>query len=183
MESKKDIRKRVLAIRQNLAVQEWEEKSRLIYEKLTSHPFFLQAESIYCYVDYHREVGTRQIFEYAWNLNKKVAVPKVNGDEMEFYYIHSFENLREGFKGIPEPEDRYPAKDEHALVIMPGAAFDKKCNRIGYGKGYYDKYLRVHPNYKTIALAFELQMLEAIPADTHDICPNIIITEEKTYER
>ena len=183
MESKKDIRKRVLAIRQNLTEKEWEEKSRLIYEKVTSHPFFLQADAIYCYVDYRREVATRKIIEYAWSLNKKVAVPKVDEDEMEFYYIHSFEDLREGFKGIREPEERYPAKDEHVLVIMPGSAFDAKCNRIGYGKAYYDKYLHAHPNYKIIAMAFELQMVEEVPAEVHDICPDIIITEEKTYER
>lgn len=183
MESKKDIRKRVLAIRQNLTVKEWEEKSLLIYEKVTSHPFFLQADAIYCYIDYRREVATRKMIEHAWKLNKKVAVPKVNEDQMDFYYIHSFEDLQEGFKGILEPEERYPAKDEHVLVLMPGAAYDVMHNRVGYGKGYYDKYLHAHPDYKTIAIAFELQIVEEIPADTFDICPDIIITEEKTYER
>ena len=183
MESKKDIRKRVLEERNCITDREWEERSRNIYHNVVTHPFFLQADTIYCYVDYRREVGTRQIMEYAWKLNKKVAVPKVNDDEMEFYYIHSFEDLQEGFKGIEEPLDTYPAKDEHALIIMPGAAFDTTCNRIGYGKGYYDKYLHAHPNHKTIAIAFELQMVKHVPADEYDICPEIIITEEKTYER
>jgi 5-formyltetrahydrofolate cyclo-ligase len=81
-----------------------------------------------------------------------------------------------------EPKQTHHADDENVLLIMPGAAFDAKCNRIGYGKGYYDKYLQVHPNVKTIAIAFELQMVETIPAEAYDICPDIIITEEKTYE-
>ncbi len=183
MESKKDIRKRVLEKRNCIPDKEWEDKSRLICEKVVTHPFFLQADAIYCYVDYRSEAGTRRIIEKAWKLGKKVAVPKVNGDEMEFYYIHSFDDLKEGYKGILEPEEMHPATDADALVIMPGAAFDRCCNRIGYGRGYYDKYLQSHQNLKTIALAFELQMVKAIPAEVYDICPNMIITEEKTYER
>ena len=183
MESKKDIRKRVLTIRQNLTDKEWEEKSHQIYEKVTSHPFFLQADAIYCYVDYRKEVGTNHIIQYAWECGKKVAVPKIIGDEMEFYCIQSFEELEEGYKGIFEPSHAHAAQDDDVLVIMPGSVFDINCNRIGYGKGYYDKYLQTHPNFKKIAIAFELQMLETIPAEAHDISPDIIITEEKTYER
>lgn len=183
MESKKDIRKRVLADRYNLTDSEWEDKSRLIYEKVVTHPFFLQADAVYCYVDYHREVGTRSILEHAWKQGKKVAVPKVNGETMEFYYIHSFKDLKIGYKGILEPEEDHPATDNYALVLMPGAAFDLRCNRIGYGKGYYDKYLHAHPDYKTLALAFDLQVVDCIPADEYDICPDIIMTEENNYER
>lgn len=183
MESKKDIRKYVLDKRNRITDREWEEKSRLIYDKVVTHPFFLEADAIYCYIDYRREVGTQSIIEYALRMGKKVAAPKVQGDTMEFYYLESFEDLQEGFKGIPEPKQKQLANDEKVLVIMPGAAFDANCNRIGYGKGYYDKYLHVHPNYKTIAIAFELQMVDDIPAEQYDICPNMIITEEKTYER
>lgn len=183
MESKKDIRKCVLARRNCISKQEWEEKSRLICEKVVTHPFFLDSDVIYCYVDYRNEVCTRGIIETAWGQGKKVAVPKVIADEMEFYYIHSYEDLEEGYKGILEPKQTNLAYDENTLVIMPGAAFDLTCNRIGYGKGYYDKYLQAHPNYKTLALAFELQMIEHVPTEEYDICPQIIITEENTYER
>ena len=183
MESKKDIRKRVLENRNNITDREWEEKSHCIYEKVVTHPFFLESNAIYCYVDYRREVGTRTIIETAWKLGKKVATPKVNEETMGFYYIQSFDDLHEGFKGILEPREEHLANDEHALVIMPGAGFDDKCNRIGYGKGYYDKYLHTHSNHKTIAIAFELQIVDTIPTETYDICPDIIITEEKIYER
>lgn len=183
MDSKKDIRRRVLEKRNCISDKEWEDKSRLICKKVVTHPFFLQADVIYCYVDYRREVGTREIIELAWMLEKKVAVPKVLGEEMEFYYIQSFEDLEEGYKGIYEPKQTDLAHDKNMLVIMPGAAFDRCCNRIGYGKGYYDKYLQIHPYHKTIALAFELQMVDVIPTEVYDVCPDIILTEEKTYER
>lgn len=183
MESKKDIRKYVLEKRNHLTEKDWEEKNHRIYEKVVSHPFFLKSDAIYCYLDYRREVGTRTIIEHAWKLGKKVAVPKVVEDDMEFCYLESFDDLQEGFKGIPEPKHKQLACEENVLVIMPGAAFDAACNRIGYGKGYYDKYLYAHPNYKTIAIAFELQMVDTIPADCYDIGPNMIITEENTYEQ
>jgi len=184
MESKKDIRKRVLTMRNEINKKDWEEKSHLIYEKVVTHPFFLSADSIYCYIDYRNEVGTRAIIEHAWNKQKKVAVPKVEGDEMSFYYIDSFLDLCEGFKGILEPKQNHLATPTgKELVIMPGAAFDRKCGRIGYGKGYYDKYLSKHPHCKRIALGFDLQIVDDIPTEPYDICPECVITEEHIYEQ
>ena len=190
MESKKDIRKYVLEKREHLTAKEWEEKSRSIYEKVVSHPFFLNADTVYCYIDYRKEVGTREIIKKAWEDKKKVAVPKVEGDKMSFYFIQEFADLKEGYRGIPEPEPIFPAKDENAseqtssvLVCVPGAAFDKHCNRIGYGKGYYDKFLSLHKHYHTMALCFACQMIELIPAESYDIRPEIVITEENHYVR
>ena len=183
MESKKDIRKRVLQKRENLTNREWEEKSRLIYDKVVSHPFFLQADTIYCYIDYRNEVATRAIIDFAWKSGKKVAVPKVLENVMHFYLIDSFDELEYGYKGIEEPKTSKLATDEDALVIMPGAVFDCACHRIGYGKGYYDKYLHLHSNHKTLGIAFEFQVFKNIPSEEFDICPDIIITEENIYER
>lgn len=181
MESKKDIRKHVLIERNLISKEEWTEKSHRIYEKVITHPFFLNAEEIYCYIDFKNEVGTRNILETAWRLGKKVAVPKVMGDYMEFFYIQNLDELSPGNWGIMEPQKRILACGSNVLVIMPGAVFDKEKHRIGYGKGYYDHYLAKHPNYQTMALAFELQMLENIPTDAHDICPQIIVTEGQFY--
>lgn len=118
----------------------------------------------------------------AWKSDKKVAVPRIQGDIMTFHYITDWKDLKEGFKGILEPFDMSEALDEHPLVIMPGVAFDRRCNRVGYGKGFYDKYLSMHPRSSTIALAFELQLVEQIPIQQNDICPQLLITEEKIYE-
>ncbi len=181
METKQDIRKRVLEKRNCLNKQEWEEKSDKIFEKVITHPIFLHAEEIYCYIDFRNEVATRKLIETCWNLNKAVAVPKIDGSNMEFYYISSWDDLSSGHWGILEPDQGMLAEGESVCVIMPGAVFDRKRNRIGYGKGYYDSYLRLHPDYQTIALAFELQMEESIPSEDHDILPQYIITEEQVY--
>lgn len=181
MESKKDIRKRVLAERSFIKKEDWTEKSLRIYEKVITHPLFLNAEEIYCYIDFRNEVGTKKIIEKAWSLGKKVAVPKVTESSMGFFYIQCFDELSPGNWGILEPHQETVACGNNVLVIMPGAVFDAEKHRIGYGKGYYDKYLAEHSDYQTMALAFELQMLENIPADEHDICPRIIVTEEHIY--
>lgn len=175
---KKEIRKEILAKRNMLSKEEWESKSESIFQKVISHPFFLEAEEIYCYIDYKNEVGTQKIIEKAWELRKKVAVPKIIGDEMHFFYINSFEEVEEGYCRILEPTTKQIAEGKNVLVIMPGAVFDKEHNRIGYGKGFYDRYLEKHPTYHTLALAFLLQFIENIPADTHDKKPEVIITEE-----
>lgn len=181
MESKKDIRKRVLEERNFITEKEWEEKSHSIFKKVVTHPFFLKADTIYCYVDYRKEVGTREIIEKAWQLGKKVAVPKVEENGMQFYYIRDFSELQHGYRQILEPITTFAADGAHGLVIMPGAAFDRKHNRIGYGKGFYDRYLDSHQNLKSLAIAFEMQMVEEILAEPYDFRPEVIVTEEQIY--
>lgn len=181
MVSKKDIRKIVLARRSQMATEEWAQKSHRIYESVITHPFFLESEEIYCYVDYRKEVETKKIIETAWKLGKKVAVPKVEADEMSFYYIHSFDELEEGYRQILEPISQEKADGMQGLLFMPGVAFDSMRNRIGYGKGFYDAYCKKHLLQKRIALGFELQLVEKIPAEPFDWKPDALITEEKIY--
>lgn len=181
METKREIRTRILQKRRQMSSDEWDRKSTKIFRKLISSPLFLEANEIYCYVDYRLEVGTRQIIKKAWELQKKVAVPKVHGDEMEFYYIDCFAQLQKGYAGILEPVTNRKAEGTSVLVILPGSAFDRSRNRIGYGGGFYDRYLRKHENYQTIALAFNFQILDTVPTDPYDIRPNEIMTEEHHY--
>ena len=181
MESKRDIRRRILQSRRCLSEEVWRKNTRVICEKVVTHPYFLEAEAVYCYADYQREVGTLRIMKEAWRLGKRVATPKIDDDTMRFYYISDVAELSEGYKGILEPQSKRPADEKQALVIMPGAAFDVCRNRIGYGKGFYDRFLREHPSFRTMAIAFELQMVEEIPAEAFDIRPDILITEEKIY--
>ena len=181
MVKKQDIRKNVLKQRNLMTEKEWDEHSHEIYKKVVTHPFFLEADEIYCYIDFRNEVDTRKIIEEAWRLGKRVAVPRIEGSEMNFYYIDSFTKLESGYFGVLEPIEQDKAEGEQVLVIMPGAAFDKKRNRIGYGKGYYDRFLEKYPTYRTLALAFELQMVDNIPSDSFDVKPNQIVTEENIY--
>ena len=181
MVSKRDIRRHALSLRQMLSVEERIEKSQCIYKKVISHPLFLEADTIFCYVNYKEEVCTRKIIETAWNMGKVVAVPKTNEMEMFFCEIHDFSDLKEGYKGILEPTTSIIPETEQGLVIMPGVAFDSKRNRVGYGKGYYDRFLKYHKNFNTMALAFSIQVFSEILCDIHDIKPEILITEEQIY--
>ena len=182
MESKKDIRTSSLQKRNQLTEKEWSEKTSIICKKVLNHPFFLESNTIYCYVDYRNEVGTRKIIEEAWKRGKKVAVPKIFGEQMLFGYLANWDELAKGYKGILEPNVFALAKEETPLVIMPGAAFDSRRNRIGYGKGYYDQFLDKHSKCNTLGLAFECQIVEHIPAEPFDICPQVLITEEEIYD-
>lgn len=181
MEQKKDIRRRVLDLRNQISVNEWEEKSRAIYNKVIAHPFFIHAKTVYLYVDYKNEVGTKALIEMAWKLGKKVAVPKIIHDQMSFFYINDFSDLEKGYKGIYEPRTTNLANDKNALIIMPGVAFDYMRHRIGYGKGFYDRFLNCHQHFHTLAICFSCQMVEHILTDEHDICPEVLITEENIY--
>lgn len=181
MVKKQDIRKNVLNLRSQMTEKEWDEHSHEIFKKVVTHPFFLSADEIYCYIDFRKEVGTRKIIEEAWQLGKRVAAPRIEASEMNFYYIDSFAKLKSGYYGVLEPVGQEKAKGEQVLVVMPGAAFDRSKNRIGYGKGYYDRFLEKYPTYRTLALAFELQMVDEIPSDSFDVRPNHIVTEENIY--
>lgn len=181
MVKKQDIRKNVLHQRNLITEKEWNEHSQEIYKKVVTHPFFLNADEIYCYIDFRREVGTRRIIEEAWRLGKRVAAPRIESSEMNFYYIDSYSELESGYFGVLEPTGKEKAEGKQVLVIMPGAAFDKERNRIGYGKGYYDRFLVKYHTYRTLALAFELQMVSDVPNEPFDVKPDQIITEEKIY--
>ena len=181
METKKDIRKRILEERSYMSENERWERSHSICKAVTTHPFFLNAKDIYCYLPVKGEVDTSEIINCAWNLGKRTAAPRIIGDEMEFFYFRSFDELKIDRYNIPAPKAVDLAKAGDAVMIMPGAVFDKERHRIGYGKGYYDRYLALHPLCKTIAIGFDFQVQEYIPYEEHDICPQYLITEEKIY--
>lgn len=161
--------------------QEWMEKSRAICERVVTHPLFLRARGIFIYMDVRNEVCTRQIIQTAWEQKKKVGIPKVTGKEMAFYEISSFHETAPGTFGVDEPTGETRISPTGMLMVMPGVAFDKKRNRIGYGAGYYDTYLKAHPGMPKAALAFEFQILDEIPSEEHDILPDILVTESTIY--
>lgn len=170
-------------MRESMDEAEWRQKTGDITEKVTEHPVFRSAREIYCYMDFRREVGTRGIIEKAWEMGKKVAIPRVEGERMEFYYISSFREVHPGRFGILEPDKGQPAPGREGLVLTPGAVFDRRLHRIGYGGGFYDRYLEEHRGLLTMAVAFEFQVLFHIPQEEHDLCPQILVTEEQVRTR
>lgn len=176
--SKYSIRQEILQVRQALGEDAQKFKSNLIYQSIIKDECFIKTPVLLVYLSTKNEVSTTSLIKKAWELGKTVAAPKINDHVMDFYIFSSFNQLKVGpYYGILEPTTTEPIQTTEALIIMPGVAFDYQRNRIGYGKGYYDRYLSEHPDYETIAIAFDCQLLNKIPSEEHDLKPNKIITE------
>ncbi len=144
--------------------------SQRLMEQFAASPQYQQAKTIYGYLPYNQEVRTLPLLEQALRDGKRVAVPKVYGDEMRFIYLDDLSAVETGYCGIPEPVADTPvADDPTALVLMPGLAFDKAGHRIGYGGGFYDKFLSQEPSHPTVALCYDFQMLPALETEEFDI--------------
>lgn len=182
MEEKKEIRKKIFKARKEHTDAWIRENSLRITEALTQLPEYRNAERIMAYADYNHEVITRYIIEQAWKDGKEVAVPKVFGKDMVFYRLTDFSQLESGYFGIPEPKgDGETVSWEEAMMVMPGVAFDVNCNRVGYGGGFYDRFLEKHPEVCRVAVGFSFQILPEVPTEPTDIRPQVIVTEENIY--
>ena len=145
---KKDLRAFIRAKKRAMTPAQVEAASALLAEKLLAHPAYQAAKSLYGYLSYNQEVRTAAILRRAQQDGKRVAVPKVFGDEMKFLWLDDLSAVAPGAYNIPEPvADGPEADDETALVLMPGLAFDPEGHRCGYGGGFYDKYLSAHPQH------------------------------------
>ncbi len=183
---KREIRRSILRERDSLSPEARKKGDTLLTERILGHQWFYRSEYLLCYVSYGSEISTMEILTEALKTGKKVYVPKVLKDkepEMAFFRIEALENLAPGYKGISEPSgdaQRYsytPDRAEQTLLLMPGVAFDSFRNRIGYGKGFYDRFLADKPQLqlRTIAVGYQCQMLEELPADHRDIRPYQVI--------
>lgn len=178
---KKEIRQQIFKERKGLTDDIIREDSHKICKSIINSQDFLNAECIYTYMDFKGEASTKELIEEAWRLGKRVAAPKVEGANIIYYYITSYEDVMPGYFQIPEPVTTERAEEEKALLIVPGVAFDRQLHRCGYGKGFYDRYLSIHTNHKTIAIAFDFQVVDKIATDDFDISPQILITPSTCY--
>lgn len=188
METKAEVRKRILEVRRSLTDDEVIAKSEAIVQKVIKTPEYEEADNILLYADYCREVMTRGIFDDAILRKKKVYFPRTDKltNTMEFYQIVSVRQLERGNMDILEPRENMQSRyrfqpKEDTLVIVPGVAFDISGYRLGYGKGFYDKYLVNKRQLSTMALAYACQIVDEIPRDEHDIRMDKIVTEEIIY--
>lgn len=179
------IRKQMKQLRADMTRTERFEKSMQIFEQLITVPEFKRADRIYTYVSMDNEIDTIMLIDYSLSLEKRVFVPRVSGRDMEFYEISDISELSPGYMGIYEPDinGREPDYSRTGFMCMPGLAFDKSHNRIGYGGGFYDRYLSVENKLYKAALAYEAQLLESIPAQDGDVRPDMIVTEESIYRK
>lgn len=208
--AKKRFRREALAKRDSLTAEQRGNYSGRIIKKLIDLPCYVNADAILTYVSFRSEVDTFPLIERAFTDGKAVFAPKVLGKEMDFFRIYSLADLMAGYRGILEPSggqlfDKWmnDRLGQYTLICMPGAAFDRARHRIGYGGGFYDRYLgiflqdgantdaTVQPQagtdtaghlrrrVATAALAYDCQVFEEIPWEAHDIRPEWIITEKE----
>ena len=167
---KKQIRAQIRAQKKAMTEAQIHEASARLGVLFRQSELYRNAATIYFYLPYNQEVRTIPMIQQALADGKRVAVPKCYGDEMRFLYIDSLEGIAPGYCGIPEPiADGPVADDPTALVLMPGLAFDPEGHRIGYGGGFYDKFLEAEPNHPRVALCYDFQMFDHLDVDSHDI--------------
>ena len=168
--NKQGLRRTIRERKRAMTEEEIVERSNALAEKFYNSPAYQAASTIYGYLPYNQEVRTVPMLQRALDEGKRVAVPKVYGEEMRFIYLEDLTQVSKGYAGIPEPiADAPVADDKRALVLMPGLAFDPQGHRIGYGGGFYDKFLAKEPHHPTLALCYEFQMQAHLDTEEFDI--------------
>ena len=186
-DDKKAFRKAMLAKRDAIPYENRIEADKRRNERIRGWEVYQKAELLLFYVSYRSEADTIQLLKEALESGHKVAVPKVVGTDMVFYRITEFTQLVEGYKGILEP-DRSRTEEltgdmpKHTILFVPGCAFDKSGGRMGYGGGFYDRFMEKYPDVLKVALAYEEQFAEEVPREAHDKPVDVIVTEERKID-
>ncbi len=159
-----------------------------ITDKVTAMSEYSDADTVLIYADYNGEVGTDKLICRALLDGKKVFAPVSNPDlTLDFYRVFALDEMEPGAYGIREPLriEYLKLKDEditdRTVCITPGSVFDKNCNRMGYGKGFYDRFFADHKLNSRIGLAYDMQIVDAIETNVTDIPMTAVVTEENIY--
>ncbi|MGD0653997.1 MAG: 5-formyltetrahydrofolate cyclo-ligase [Thermoguttaceae bacterium] len=187
LQKKQELRLTVAALRG--AQQEADLLSRRIWDKMLALPQFARARTVMTYLDIGSEVRTRAYLPELWQLGKRVVVPYCMAREIRLFQVKKMDELSPGTWQILEPKpewlsrmDRRVDASELDLIVVPGVAFDRYGDRLGLGKGYYDRFLqRVRPDAVKISPAFECQLVDKIPVLPHDVRVDMVITENYVY--
>lgn len=167
---KQQLRQRILLQRQALPPEEIQKRSEILCDMMLSSSQYQSAKALYGYLPFRNEVQILPLLHQAMADGKLVALPKCCGKEMRFIQVDDLTRMQFGRFGAPEPVQNAPiAREDSALVIVPGVVFDRRGYRIGYGGGYYDRFLAQEPNHPTIALCYDFQLVPRLDADPHDI--------------
>ena len=175
--NKKALRSQIKEQKRQMTARQIESASARLTEMFVATEQYRQARTVYGYLPYNQEVRTTGLLERALREGKRVAVPKIYGDEMKFIYLEDLSLVEKSAFGIPEPiADGPVADDPTALVLMPGMAFDPEGHRCGYGGGFYDKFLASEPDHPTLALCYDFQMLPHLETEDYDIPVDIVLS-------
>lgn len=180
MPDKSRIRKNILMQRRSLRAEFVNETSKIICDKVCELAIYQSARDVCLYSPIQNEVDVNYLTEVSRSFGKKIWLPKVIDDKMDFYFYGEDIPLIAGKYDILEPQskERLLSSDD-TLIIMPGAVFSEQNDRIGYGGGYYDRYLSEHPECKTLAVCYHFQRVPNLPVESHDIRPMVVVDEER----
>lgn len=184
-EWKRQIRSELLGRRKELPDEYRKSQSILICDKLIKLDPIKQATTILLYHSFRGEVSTDELARWAWQQKKQVVYPKADPKTctMDGFEVHDFDELVSGAYGIKEPVgdgERYVAGEKIDVAIIPAVGFDYHGYRIGYGAGYYDRFLGLYPHIIRIGIAYPQQIVEDVFAEFHDQKMDILITSEQT---
>lgn len=184
LDAKKEIRSFILEKRDSVDPKLREQWDNIIFDRLVNSEQYKNAGIIFAFVSFRSEVDTHRIIKRALADNKIICVPKIRSKDtgIELYRIISMNDLEKGYFGILEPSENCLEVDSRAidLILMPGAAFDRNGGRLGYGRGYYDRFLEgMDIRVQKLALAYHFQVLDRVPTDKFDVPVDAIITDEE----
>lgn len=199
-EAKNLLRKEIKVFFKSLSQDYIKTESLKILDNLKQCDFFNQADTVFAFMPLNDEVDTASIIEYCFLKRKKVAVPKIDGNSILFYYIDALSqnNFKKHKFGMLEPDtavsefgksgavsalaDISRFENNKAVMLVPGLAFDKNCSRLGRGKSFYDRFLAEFGNcFIKAGIGFDFQVKEKIPCDKHDIALDFVITQKNVY--
>jgi len=180
---KKALRRRVISLRDALDTETISRRSAAARQSLFGTDAYQNAHTVHLFVPFGTEVDTRPILEDLWTRDVRAVLPRVAPDrQLDHLAVTGWEELEPGAYSIPEPVAHCPAVDPALvdLILVPGVAFDRQGGRLGYGGGYYDRFLETCPAPR-VALAFDLQMVDEVVREDHDLLVDEIITEVTRY--
>lgn len=176
---KKKLRQQIALLKKGLTCEEQKKRSGIICQKLTETELFKNAHRIALYYAMSGEVDTCNLIEGQYH-EKEIALPIIEGNDILFFTYQGKEHLKIGAFGIIEPDRTKPVMPQEIdLVIAPGIAFDRHLNRMGRGKGFYDRFLK-DIQAPVIGICFDFQLFDEIPTKPHDMKMSMVITEKET---
>ena len=184
IEQKKSMRKEMRAKRSSMSKEERDIASHNIISRLIESSIYQESNTIMAYASMPEEIQLNELFDHAFKHDKTLAIPLIIGrGTMRPVFLPTMEDLEIGDFGIMtvrQDKRQFVEFSDIDCIIVPGAAFDRSGNRLGLGGGYYDRFLKNVLNAKRVALAFDYQLLDVIPAESHDAKVDVIITESET---
>jgi len=180
MQTKTELRATCKALRDAIPEAERMDKSGRLCRLLFDSEIYKAAQSVFCFVGFGSEIHTRFLLAHSLASGKRVAVPRTGkAGHMDFIAINSLEDMQISPFGVPEPSHGAIAlPDAQTLMLLPGLAFGRDGFRVGYGRGFYDRYLSRVQTMKNVGICFAAQLLDAVPHDAYDIAADAILTEE-----